>query len=132
MKLLLDTHVWIWWNMNPSKLSKKAKEAITHVLDHGELFLAAISVWEFAKLLQLKRLTISCDGESWIDEALSDPALSVVPLSPRIAWLSTQLPAPFHRDPGDQIIVATAREIKATIVTKDELISQYPHVQTLW
>lgn len=58
--------------------------------------------------------------------------LRLAPLSPRIAARSTTLPAPFHDDPADQLIVATAREENATILTMDRRIREYPHVGSLW
>jgi len=60
------------------------------------------------------------------------PRLRVVALTPRIAYRSTTLPPPFHSDPADQIIVATAREMNATIVTKDQRIRDYAQVRTVW
>lgn len=60
------------------------------------------------------------------------PKLRLVPLTPTIAYRSTSLPQPFHHDLADQIIVATAREENATVLTKDELIENYSHVRTLW
>ncbi len=67
-----------------------------------------------------------------MDEALDMPRLRMVPLTPRIAYRSTVLPPPFHSDPADQIIVATAREMNATIVTKDQRVRDYAQVRTLW
>jgi PIN domain nuclease of toxin-antitoxin system len=96
------------------------------------LLLSAISPWEFSKLLEKGRIGISCDPESWMDMALDMPKLRLVPLSPSLAYRSTVLPKPFHGDPADQIIVATAREENATILTKDENIRGYKHVRSLW
>ena len=132
MKYVLDTHVWIWWNMQPGKLSKKVYSLIQNTLKYEELLLSAISPWEFCKLLEKGRLGVSCDPEGWIDEALKMPKLRVVPLTPKISYRATVLPQPFHNDPADQIIVATAREENATLISKDELIRDYPHVRTLW
>ena len=132
MKYLLDTHTWIWWQMNPSKLSKKVKRLILETENYDELLLSSISPWEFSKLLEKNRLGISCNPEDWISSALDMPKLRLVGLTPRIAYRSTALPQPFHSDPGDQIIVATAREEKATILTKDEKILDYKHVKSIW
>jgi PIN domain nuclease of toxin-antitoxin system len=63
---------------------------------------------------------------------VSLPGLRLVPLTPAIALKSTTLPQPFHEDSADQIIVVTAREEIATIISKDDLIRKYPHVKTLW
>jgi PIN domain nuclease of toxin-antitoxin system len=67
-----------------------------------------------------------------MDAALLMPRLRLVPLTPRIAYQSTALPQPFHSDPADQIVVATARDQQATVITADERIGGYEHVSTLW
>lgn len=110
MKYILDTHTWIWWNMNHQKLSEKAKKVIADLSGYQEMLLSAISIWEFSKLLEKGRFGISIDPEDWIQQALDMPLLRLVPLSPIIAYRSTTLPTPFTSDPADQIIVATARE----------------------
>ena len=132
MKYLLDTHTWIWWHMNTQKLSQKVKKLIRDTSKYDELLLSAISPWEFSKLLEKKRLGISCDPEDWINRALDMPKLRLVPLSPVLAYHSTVLPQPFHNDPADQIIVASARSENASILTKDERILIYKHVRSLW
>ena len=132
MKFILDTHTWIWWNMHPANLSSKVRSLITNSNLYESLLLSAISPWEFSKLIEKKRIGISCDPEEWINQALDMPKLRLIPLSPVIAYRSTVLPLPFHGDPADQIIVATAREENATILTKDKNIRQYKHARTLW
>lgn len=132
MKYVLDTHVWVWWHMHPKKLSKRVRSIISHPDQYEELLLSAISPWEFSKLLEKKRIGISCDPEEWIREALEMSKLRLVPLTPTLSYRSTTLPPPFHEDPADQIIVATAREEKATVLTKDKLIREYTHVRTVW
>lgn len=132
MKYLLDTHTWIWWNMNPSNLSEKVMQLVSDSEQYSELLLSAISPWEFCKLLEKKKIGISCPPEEWLKEALDMPKFRLVELTPIIAYRSTSLPQPFHNDPGDQIIVATAREENATLLTKDGKIQQYSHVNTLW
>ena len=132
MKYLLDTHAWIWWHMNPKKLSSRARSLISSPHRYDELLLSAISLWEFAKLLEKGRLAISCNPEEWFREALEMPKLRLVPLTPSIAYQSTVLPPPFHDDPADQIIVATAREENATVVTADKRIQDYFHCRHIW
>jgi len=132
MKYLLDTHVWIWWHMAPAKLSRKARAAIENTARYSEMLLSVISTWEFCKLLEKGRIGISCDSEEWMAEALQMPKLRIVPITPAISYRSTILPQPFHDDPADQIIVATARDENAAIITKDQLIRDYSHVRTIW
>jgi len=132
MKYLLDTHTWIWWNMNPPRLSQKVKGIIGDAPMYDEMLLSAISPWEFSKLLEKSRLSISIDPETWIGTALDMPKLRLVPLTPVLSYRSTVLPQPFHSDPADQIIVATAREENAILLTRDERILDYKHVQSFW
>ena len=108
------------------------KKTIENVAGYDEMFLSAISLWEFSKLIEKKKIGISCDPEAWIKIALDMPKFKLVPLSPFLAYRSTTLPPPFHNDPADQIIVATARENNAIILTKDEKILAYKSVQSLW
>ena len=132
MKYVLDKHVWVWWNMDPKKLSPRVRSIIADPAQYDEILLSAISCWEFSKLLEKKRIGISCDPEEWIRIAIEMPKLRLVPLTPTLSYRSTQLPQPFHEDPADQIIVATAREENATVMTKDKLMKRYPHVRTVW
>lgn len=132
MKYLLDTHVWVWWNMRPENLSRKVKGLIAASQKYEEILLSAISVWEFCKLLEKKRIGISCDPRDWLETALAMPKLRLVPLSPVIAYRSTVLPQLASTDPADQIIIATAQEEHATLLTKDELIRQSACVRTIW
>ncbi len=118
--------------MDPEKLSPKVRTLLSAPNRYGELLLSAISPWEFSKLIEKGRIGISCNPEEWMAEALIMPKLRLVPLSPAISYRSTSLPQPFHDDPADQIIVATAREENATVLTKDDLIQKYVHVRTLW
>lgn len=132
MKYLLDTHTWIWWNMHPQKLSGRVRTLLSTPARFEELLLSAISPWEFAKLLEKRRLIISCDPEEWVRQALEMPKLRLVPLSPTLAYRATTLPSPFHDDPADQIIVATAREENATVITSDARIRSYTHCRSIW
>ncbi len=63
MKYLLDTHAWVWWHMHPQNLSHKVKILIGNTSRYDELLLSAISPWEFSKLLEKGRMSISCDPE---------------------------------------------------------------------
>lgn len=118
--------------MRPQNLSHKVRGIIANRGRYEEVLLSAISLWEFCKLVQTKRLGISCSARVWLEEALDMPALRLVPLSPSIAYHSTTLPQPLSFDPADEIIVATAREENAIILTKDGAMRDYEHVRTLW
>ncbi len=132
MKYLLDTHVWIWWLMIPEKLSSRVMDLLLNLTEDDETLLSAISPWEFCKLLEKGRINITCDPEEWLRKAFDQLRLQLVPLSPLVSYHSTILPQPFHSDPADQIITATARLEKAVILTRDENILRYPHVKSIW
>jgi PIN domain nuclease of toxin-antitoxin system len=65
----------------------------------------------------------------WIEDGLAQPGVELLPLSPRIVVESTQLPEPFHRDPADQLLVATARVLECALMTEDAKLESYPHVR---
>ncbi len=93
--------------------------------------MSVISCWEVAKLVELKRLTFDIDVYDWISQALNYPGIQLIEFSPRIAVESTQLPGEFHRDPADQIIVATARIHDCPLLTMDKRILNYEHVKLI-
>jgi PIN domain nuclease of toxin-antitoxin system len=132
IKYLLDTHTWVWWHMRPQNLSPKVFKLIENIDSYDEILLSAISPWEFSKLLEKGRIGISISPEEWIFAALEMPKIRLIHLTPKISYRSTILPKPFHNDPADQIIVATAREENAAILTRDTRILEYQHVQSLW
>ena len=125
--IVLDTHAWIWWVDGDERLTLAQRDVIA--AEEGSLIgVSAISCWEVAKLVELGRLALSCSLEEWLDQALSYPGVQLIALTPEIAIESTRLPGDFHRDPADQIIVATARVYGCSLVTSDEKILKYPHV----
>jgi PIN domain nuclease of toxin-antitoxin system len=127
--IVLDTHAWIWWVDGDERLTLAQRDAIA--AEEGSLIgVSAISCWEVAKLVELGRVALSCSLEEWLDQALSYPGVQLIALTPEIAIESTRLPGDFHRDPADQIIVATARVYGCSLVTSDEKILKYPHILT--
>ena len=128
--ILLDTHIWVKWVLDERQLPEYACRQIAEHEENG-LGVSAISCWEVAKLVELKRLNFEIDVFEWINRALSYPGIQLIEFSPRIAVESTQLPGAFHRDPADQIIVATARVHDCPLLTQDRKILDYPHVLLL-
>jgi PIN domain nuclease of toxin-antitoxin system len=95
------------------------------------LGVSIISCWEVAKLAELGRLALRCPVVDWLRQALAYPGIQLMDLSVAIAIESTRLPGPFHRDPADQIIVATARVHDIPLLTADARILAYPNVKLL-
>ena len=126
--IILDTHIWIKWVLDESQLPSVFCDKIRDHETDG-LGVSVISFWEVAKLMELKRLSFEIDVHDWINQALSYPGIQLIEFSPRIAVESTQLPGEFHRDPADQIIVATARVHDCPLLTMDKKILDYKHVK---
>jgi PIN domain nuclease of toxin-antitoxin system len=129
---LLDTHAWIWWLAHDKRLSKRAATEIDRAARGDTLALSAISVWEVAKKVEKGQLKLDRPLDDWLDLALHIEGLQVLELTRPVLVESCRLPAPFHGDPADQIIVATARKRTAVLVSADARIQSYAHVQTLW
>ncbi len=128
--IVLDTHAWIWWVHDETRLTKPQREAILASEENG-VGICAISLWEVAKLVEYKRLELPCNIDEWFEQALNYPGITLLPLTPEIVIESTRLPGEFHRDPADQMIVATARIYQCPLVTLDEKILHYAHVETI-
>ena len=130
MNYLLDTHVWLWAALDPRRLSPAAVRVLE---DPSTLrFISPISCWEAAMLKERGRLNLPNPAESWIKDALAVPGVEIAPLTCDIAIHAVELPAPFHGDPADRFLVATARENSMPLITADQRILAYRPVQTIW
>lgn len=128
--IVLDTHTWIWWVHADPHLPAAADELIRQT-PATERVVSIISCWEIAKLIELRRLTLPVNLTAWLERATRPAVVQVTPLTVPIIVDATSLPAGFHKDPADQLIVATARTLGALLLTVDEKILKYKHVRTL-
>jgi PIN domain nuclease of toxin-antitoxin system len=126
--IVLDTHVWVWWVQGDSRLTSAHVLSLQQNEARG-LGVSAISLWEVAKLVEYGRLVLPVDVGIWLRQALAYPGVRLLRLTWRIAVESTRLPISFHKDPADQIIVATARVFNCPLMTYDNKIQAYPHVR---
>lgn len=126
--IVVDTHIWIWWVHDDANLPSSAR-VLLEASEQTGIGVSAISCWEVAKLVEYQRLILPCPPSDWLTQALAYPGVRLLDLSPRICVESTMLPGSFHRDPADQIIVATARVFDVPLVTVDAKILAYPHVR---
>jgi len=123
--LLLDTHALVWAINEGPKLGIGAKESVRIAGDEGRVLVSAITPWEVALLVSKGRLTLGADVMDWVRDALMIPGLTLVPLQPEIAVASTRLPFEMHADPPDRILVATARHLRAMLVTADKALLEF-------
>ncbi len=127
--ILLDTHIFVFWVNESNQLKPRTLSLVE--AEKGSILVSAISLLEICKLVEGGRLALSIPVEEWIEQALAYPSVELIPLSPAIAVASTQLPQPFHKDPADQIIVATSRVVNCPLITYDVKILEYAHVVSL-
>ncbi|RCJ30124.1 twitching motility protein PilT [Nostoc punctiforme NIES-2108] len=127
--IILDTHIWVWWVDDNSRLTTKYREWIEEYQSEG-LGVSIVSCWEVAKLVEKNRLVFSCSANEWLETALAYPGVQLLNLTLPIVVDSTQLSG-FHSDPFDQIIVATARNYGCPLLTVDAKILNYSGVVTL-
>lgn len=132
MLILLDTHAWVWWVTGDARLSRPARRAIDRSQARQTLALSLISIWEVAKKVEKGQLVFDRPLEHWLDLATAPPGLQLVEMTRPILIESCRLPPPFHGDPADQIIVATARDRDAVVVSRDDRLRRYDHVRTIW
>jgi len=128
MKVLLDTHVFLWWITDSPRLSSRARE----VIGDGEnvLFFSAASGWEIAIKMQLGRITLPAPPERFIVEQLSRNAIESLPVYLSHALHVHRLPL-HHRDPFDRLLIAQSQLEGLPILTADPLISHY-EVTVIW
>lgn len=119
---LLDTHVACWAVLDADRIKPATRKTIEEALGAEKLAIADITLWEIAMLIQRRRLIVTLPHQQWIQQVVESLQLHVIPMTSQIVGDSVQLPENFHADPADQLIVATARCMNATLVTRDEKI----------
>ena len=128
MRLLLDTHIWLWSLLEPEKLSRRVSRALES--QTNELWLSPVSTWEFFVLARRKRIVLDADPEEWLRKATAAAPLREATFTHQVAVESGRLELP-HKDPADHFIVATAKVFDLTLVTADEAILKSRAVRTL-
>lgn len=128
MKLLLDTHIWIWSLVDPARLHRRVLRALRS--KDVELWLSAISVWEFLLLEERGRIRLDTPPAEWLDGSLALGAVREAPVTFEIARLSRSIRLS-HQDPADRFIAATAQVLDLTLVTADTRLIGIPDCRTL-
>ena len=117
MRLLLDTHIWLWSRGEQKRLSRRVSSALSK--STNELWLSPISLWEIIALCRKGRLNLKQDPVQWIGTALSKVPMQQAPLTHEVA-LATRDIFLSHHDPADFFLAATARVYDLTLVTADQ------------
>ncbi len=117
MRLLLDTHIWLWALLEPERLTAEVRAALAS--PENELWLSPISVWEALLLAERGRLSVPAPAGDWIREMVSAMPRREAPVTHEVAILSREVTLA-HQDPADRFLAATARVFDLTLVTADE------------
>jgi len=128
MRLLLDTHIWIWNYTAPEKLtSEVAREMVN---PGNERFLSPVSIWETVMLLEKKRIELDQDFGEWFLQSKQELKLLEAPFTWEVAH-ELRFTMLGYRDPGDRFLVATAKAFDLTLVTADERLIHVPGLNVL-
>ena len=128
MIVVADTHAWLWWVADRSKLSRAAKRALARA---DRIAVSPISAWEIAMLVLRGRLRLDTEVRAWVTAAVEADRVELAPLTADVAVTAASLSA-LHADPADRIIVATALENRAPLVTRDAAIAASKTVKCVW
>lgn len=128
--IILDTHIWLWWNQDTPQITKQQKEIIDNYRLEG-IGISAISLIEISRLVERGRLILPKSLKEWFSIALAENGVLLIPITPAIAIEAYSLPDEFHKDPADRIIVATARIYDCPLMTIDRNILAYPYVKLI-
>jgi len=128
MRLLLDTHVWLWWFLEPGRLSDRARAAIA--AKGNTLLFSAASSWEIAVKHALKKLKLPEPPALFVPQRIARHGMVPLPIEHSHALRVAELPRR-HSDPFDRLLVAQAQLEKATVVTADPSFVLYD-VDILW
>lgn len=128
MRLLLDTHTFLWWCANSQRLSQRAKAAISDAAN--DVFVSAVNGWEIAIKARLGRLPLPDAPTAFMAAMLERHAFAVLPITMVHAVAESELPA-HHGDPFDRLLVSQAKLEGMQLVTDDTQIQRYD-VSTLW
>jgi PIN domain nuclease of toxin-antitoxin system len=121
---VLDTHAWLWWIARDSRLGAAMLAALDGLPADGRPYLSDISLWEVATLVAYKRISLAVPLAEWLAAAAHPRNVRLVATTPSIAADVAVLPATFHRDPADRLIVSTCRVMGLPLLTSDRRILQ--------
>ena len=128
MRILLDTHVWVWAQEQPERLGPRTHRLM--VGEEHETWVCPISTLEISHLVAVGHIQLSMPLAEWIGRSMAELAAQTASVSHEVAMEAYALPGSFHRDPADRLLVAIARRDNFTLATADDRILRYPHART--
>jgi PIN domain nuclease of toxin-antitoxin system len=128
VKLLLDTHIWLWSTLEPRRLTRRVHKALTDPAN--ELWLSPVSVGELVVLVRKGRLKLPNDVAGWVARTMQDLQLTEAPLTVEVALAISSINFP-HGDPADHFLAATAKVFDLTLVTADQHLTKLSGIHVL-
>lgn len=128
LRLLLDTHIWVWSRMERRRLRRETVKALES--PENELWLSPISIWELAMLVEKGRVVLNVSVEAWIEDAMRRMPTRPAALTHEIALASRTVDLP-HQDPADRFLAATAKVMDLTLVTADAQLAAASDIAVL-
>ena len=128
MNLLLDTHIWIWNELEPWKITSEVNRELAS--PENKLWLSPVSVWETVVLLEKRRISLKQDFGQWVVDSIKALQLQEAALTWEVAH-ELRFTHLGHRDPADRFLVATTRAYNMTLVTADERVLSVPGLSIL-
>jgi PIN domain nuclease of toxin-antitoxin system len=128
-EILLDTHTFLWWALEPDRLPEKVLAIMGD--PKTRVLLSAVSSWEAQIKIGLGKLTLSEPLRKIVERELIHNNWEALSIQLAHTWKLEELP-PLHKDPFDRLLIAQALVENLVLVTRDPLVVQYPHITTLW
>ena len=128
MRVLIDTHVFIWWTSDTKKLSSRVYNLLTD--SNNRAYLSIISIWEIQIKLSLGKLQMKRKLSELVDNEINGNRIELLPLSLSHIYALSHLPL-YHRDPFDRILIAQSMDTNLPIVSIDEKFDAY-NIDRLW
>ncbi|MBS2024512.1 MAG: type II toxin-antitoxin system VapC family toxin [Deltaproteobacteria bacterium] len=128
--MVLDTHALLWWALDPDKLSRKAKTALTRMEDERG-WVSSISFWELAIKVERGQLELGVSVDELARRVARSKAVEIVPVDTDL-WLASVALEWEHRDPADRVIAATALQRNVPLLTKDQILHDWGGVRCVW
>ena len=128
LRLLLDTHIWVWSRLERRRLRGETVNALESA--ENELWLSPISLWELAMLVEKGRIVLNVSVATWIEDAMRKMPVREAPVTHQIALASRVVDLP-HQDPADRFLAATAKVMDLTLVTADTRLAEASDISVL-
>lgn len=127
-RFLLDTHIWLWAATEPHKLSSEVHKLISD--PEIDKYLSPVSLWELSVMVEKKRFALKQDFAIWVQRVIADLKLKEIPLNWQVAY-ELRFILPYHKDPADRFLAATAVAFDLTLITADQKMIGVPGLKVL-